>query len=411
MSIFRVGQDIGDVNSFAFEQSASHDRAAAGLYRQSPEVLDKLGRVAVRLGTNQLSVFLAGDGGEVGAAKPGSRFDECLQNRFQIERRPADHLEHVGGGGLLLERFSEVARAHLYLVEQPHVLDRDQRLVGESGDELDLPVRERLDVIALETDDGDHYAVAQQRSPEHGALPADLLGLQHVVLGISQAIRQVNRFSLNRGSADQRAASRCYRMLKEVFDIVGPDVVGPHQVVFAVLQLEEKGMFRLAQARRCLQDCINDWLQLVGRARDDVQHVADRRLIFERFLHLARARLHLVEESRILDRDYRLVGEGLQQCDLLVTERLNNRTPQQEAADGTGIAHKWNTKSGSVSQLTRNLNAQRKFVAGRGKVEHMDHLLIQDGAPRHPASLKRSAARADRHRTMMRRPAQFFTLA
>src|SRR5262249_47044677 len=104
----------------------------------------------------------------------------------------------------------------------PHVLDRDQRLVGESGDELDLPVRERLDVIALETDDGDHYAVAQQRNPEHGALPADLLGLQHVVLGISQAIRQVNRFSLNRGSADQRAASRCYRMLKEVFDIVGP---------------------------------------------------------------------------------------------------------------------------------------------------------------------------------------------
>jgi len=64
--------------------------------------------------------------------------------------------------------------------------------------------------------------------PEHGALPADLLGLQHVVLGISQAIRQVNRFSLNRGSADQRAASRSYRMLKEVFDIVRPDVVGPH---------------------------------------------------------------------------------------------------------------------------------------------------------------------------------------
>src|SRR5262249_24164416 len=138
---------------------------------------------------------------------------------------------------------SRVSRLHL--VKEPHVLDRDQRLVGESGDELDLPVRERLDVIALETDDGDHYVVAQQRNPEHGALPADLLGLQHVVLGISQPTRQVNRFSLNRGSADQRATSRCYRMLKKVFDIVGPDVVGPHQVVFAALQLEEKGMFRL----------------------------------------------------------------------------------------------------------------------------------------------------------------------
>jgi hypothetical protein len=84
MSVFRVGQDIGDVDSF--EQSAPHHRAAARLYRQSPEVLDKLGRVAVRIGANQPSVFLPGDGCEVGVAKLGSRFDECLQNRFQVER-------------------------------------------------------------------------------------------------------------------------------------------------------------------------------------------------------------------------------------------------------------------------------------------------------------------------------------
>src|SRR5262249_23783164 len=193
-------------------------------------------------------------------------------------------------------------------------------LVGKSGDELDLPVRERLDVIALETDDGDHYAIAQQRNPEHGAIPADLLGLQHVVLGISQAIRQMNRFSLNRGSADQRAASRSYRMLKEVFDVMSPDVVRPHQVVFAILQLEEKGMFRLAQARRCLQDGINYWLQVVGRARNNVEHVTDRSLIVERLLDLARARLPLVEQPHVLDRNHRLVGESRDQLALLLCQ-------------------------------------------------------------------------------------------
>src|SRR5262249_16371095 len=215
---------------------------------------------------------------------------------------------------------------------------RDQRLVVKSGDGLDLPVRERLDVIALEADDGDHYAVAQQRNPEHGAIAADLLGLQHVVLGISYAIWQVNRFSLNRGSADQRAASRSYRMLKEVFDIVSPDVVGPHQVVFAVLPLEEKGMFRLAQARRCLQDGINYWLQLVGRARNDVEHVTDRSLIVERFLDLARARLPLVEQPHVLDRDHRLVSEGLDQFDLLVGKRPDGSAEQVEHPNRSSLA-------------------------------------------------------------------------
>ena len=30
-----------------------------------------------------------------------------IEHRLQIERRAADDLEHVGGGGLLLQRFAE----------------------------------------------------------------------------------------------------------------------------------------------------------------------------------------------------------------------------------------------------------------------------------------------------------------
>ena len=50
--------------------------------------------------------------------------------------------EHVGGRGLLLQRFGEVARARLHLVEQPHVLDRDHGLVGEGLDQRDLSLGE-----------------------------------------------------------------------------------------------------------------------------------------------------------------------------------------------------------------------------------------------------------------------------
>jgi hypothetical protein len=40
----------------------------------------------------------------------------------------------IGGGGLLLQRFGEIARARLHLVEQTHVLDRDYCLAGEGHD-------------------------------------------------------------------------------------------------------------------------------------------------------------------------------------------------------------------------------------------------------------------------------------
>ena len=53
-----------------------------------------------------------------------AEFDESLQHRLQIEGRPADDLEHVGGGGLLLQGFAQ-------FVEQPRVLDGDDGLSGE----------------------------------------------------------------------------------------------------------------------------------------------------------------------------------------------------------------------------------------------------------------------------------------
>jgi hypothetical protein len=53
-----------------------------------------------------------------GIAQAACRFDQRIEHRLQIEGGAADDLEHVGGGGLLLERLAQ-------LVEQPGVLDGD----------------------------------------------------------------------------------------------------------------------------------------------------------------------------------------------------------------------------------------------------------------------------------------------
>ena len=56
------------------------------------------------------------------------------QHGLQIERRAADDFEHVGGGGLLLQRLAQ-------FVKQPDVLDRDDCLIGEGLKQIDLLCR------------------------------------------------------------------------------------------------------------------------------------------------------------------------------------------------------------------------------------------------------------------------------
>ena len=43
------------------------------------------------------------DQAQISRAKPRRQFGQRIEHRLQIERRAADDLEHVGGGGLLLQ--------------------------------------------------------------------------------------------------------------------------------------------------------------------------------------------------------------------------------------------------------------------------------------------------------------------
>ena len=91
-----------------------------------------------------------------------------------VERR-AQLVAHVGEElRLVLARLRELAALVLDFVEQPHVLDRDHRLVGEGGDQLDLLVGERLHrACAAESMTPIGVALAQQRNAEHGADAAE----------------------------------------------------------------------------------------------------------------------------------------------------------------------------------------------------------------------------------------------
>ena len=73
-----------------------------------------------------------------------------VEHRVEVERgaeRLADLAERRGAGRT--ERV-QLRRARLELAEQPGVLDRDGRLVGEGLHQADLAVGERLDLVPVD---------------------------------------------------------------------------------------------------------------------------------------------------------------------------------------------------------------------------------------------------------------------
>ena len=61
---------------------------------------------------------------KLGFANACRLFQHRLEHWFQLSGRRTDDLEHVGGGSLLLERFTQLAK-------QPRVLDGNDGLGGK----------------------------------------------------------------------------------------------------------------------------------------------------------------------------------------------------------------------------------------------------------------------------------------
>src|SRR5882762_3890183 len=101
-----------------------------------------------------------------------------------------------------------------------------------------------------------------------------------------------------------------------------------------VTQPEYEPKISLAKSCRSLDQILQHWFELRIRTADDLQHVAGRGLVFQRFLEIPGAVARLGDQPRVLHRDDRLRGEVLQQRDLLVSEpadfpAINDERAQQ----------------------------------------------------------------------------------
>ena len=144
---FRVfvifGGEVVHMNCPAIKYGPASYRVPA--HRQSLERMTCRRNVPIGSNVPKQVAFEPEDHGIISLTEACGIFPYCIQDRLNVGWGAGDNLEHLADCSLLLQRFAQLTGAVLLGLEQPDVLDRDHRLIGERRDELYLFVRKRFD--------------------------------------------------------------------------------------------------------------------------------------------------------------------------------------------------------------------------------------------------------------------------
>src|SRR5262249_48217985 len=104
---FGRGQ-IRDVNEILTAHDI-HKTGPSGHRRWLAHKLDERGRHGVRGSYSKSLAVVKPKNTKFGSAQPSRLLENCCEDRREIAGRAVDHLQHLGGGGLLLSRPLEFA--------------------------------------------------------------------------------------------------------------------------------------------------------------------------------------------------------------------------------------------------------------------------------------------------------------
>src|SRR5215831_11997421 len=110
--------------------------------------------------------------------------------------------------------------------------------------------------------------------------------------------------------------------------------IGSNPMEQLSVELKERAEEPIAQFACIGSDRVKDRLDTGRRAPNHAKDVAGSRLLFERDSQLCIPRLLRFEQPRVLNGDDGLVSKGLEEFDLVVTERANLRASNGNCAYG-----------------------------------------------------------------------------
>ena len=226
VGVFRIGQDVRRIVRSAFHQRPADETPRPGCDPESFAVFDPVRRKIV-VGRRVEARSSCACTMPYRACKAAPRTLSACRAPSADRRRAADHLEHVGGRGLLLQRFGQVARA----LPEPHQTAAHSRSRSPPGRQSSTTSSICFSVNGatvlrhrLKTPIGSPSR--SNGTPSRCAKPALLL-LLGAVFRVGQHVRDLNGLLLEQRPADRAAAPRLERYCLAVFHPVdGKIVVG-----------------------------------------------------------------------------------------------------------------------------------------------------------------------------------------
>src|SRR5882724_10289975 len=203
----RIGFSVGDTDDTStidrtIERSLSYRRA-----RKQPSPLLELVRGEVVVGDRMNQLTVESVNSAVGrSAKTHRILHDGLEDWLGVRVGRADRSENLRGGSLPAERFGQFSITRLQLLEEAHILDGNDRLVGEGLEHLNLLGRKGPNDVPRQADDPDRLLPVQQRDRElasGSSLPCGGSG----ELGGRLKVGNVNDLSIQEGPAGRIVSS------------------------------------------------------------------------------------------------------------------------------------------------------------------------------------------------------------
>src|SRR5262249_4646387 len=183
-----------------------------------------------------------------------------------------------------------------------------------------------------DTYDAQQVIAFEDRHPKH--CPHRLEGLRLVrVFRIGRDIRIVDRSAFERSSTSNAVPIEAnWIVLYEVLEFLR-SVEGRRQPQQLTIKTVNERSISPAQLHGTFGHGLKDRVQIKGGATDDIEYLRRGSLLFQRLGEFARASLLRLKQACVLDGNYRLVGEGLDQLDLFLGERPNLGSVQKKNAN------------------------------------------------------------------------------
>ena len=335
---------------------------------------------------------------EESVAQPHGASDDRVEDRLHVGLGSADDPQDLARGGLLLQRLSDLrvgvgqcAVLLLEFLEEAHVLDRDDGLVGEGAKQCDLRVCEAPILLTKDHDGARRPAVSKHRDAQRRAVPHG--SGQSLACRESRVVLHVfhvhNVAIQHRPTGDQVPVQWVREEPGGRFEPVSCLAVLSDEVNHIPLEPAGTSVVSAAQSHRAFGNRVEDWLDVGRRMADHAQDLARRRLLLQRLGDLRMSSgegsvlfLELREQPDVLNGDDCLIGEGLEQSDLFVRERVHLGAPEHYRAHRRSLPQQWNAQYRSPAMLMSQGLAFGKALHLGLNISHVNSPPLEHRAPR-----------------------------